>query len=114
MKSLDHPELFVMRDQKVHPVFNRQAVGAERALSHSLNLSRTMNHDSGARSNVNVATASYFGEGGKVDMMGAQYESSLFSSSLSELMSRQCKSSDFSIPSVQFCFQCQLIMCSVL
>ncbi|XP_068327228.1 protein MEI2-like 4 isoform X1 [Pyrus communis] len=91
VKSLDHSESFIMRDQKVHPVFNRQAVGAERALSHSLNLSRTMNHDSGARSNVNVATASYFGEGGKVDMMGAQYESSLFSSSLSELMSRKLR-----------------------
>ncbi|KAM1498691.1 hypothetical protein ACFX1X_021816 [Malus domestica] len=91
VKSLDHPEFFVMQDQKVHPVFNRQAVGAERALSHSLNLSRTMNHDSGARSNVNVATASYFGEGGKVDMMGAQYESSLFSSSLSELMSKKLR-----------------------
>ncbi|XP_009359879.2 LOW QUALITY PROTEIN: protein MEI2-like 4 [Pyrus x bretschneideri] len=91
VKSLDHSESFIMRDQKVHPVFNRQAVGAERALSHSLNLSRTMNHDSGARSNVNVATASYFGEDGKVDMMGAQYESSLFSSSLSELMSRKLR-----------------------
>lgn len=109
MKSLDHPEFFLMRDQKVQPSFNRQAVGAERALSHSLSLSRTMSHDVAARSNVNVETASYFGEVGKVSMMGAQYESSLFSSSLSELFSRKCKSSHFSLPCVHICFQCQLI-----
>ncbi|XP_009378802.2 protein MEI2-like 4 isoform X1 [Pyrus x bretschneideri] len=91
VNSVDHPKFFIMEDQKVHPGFNRQAVGAERALNHSLNLSRTMNHDSGARSNANVETASYFGEGGKVNMMGAQYESSLFSSSLSELFGRKLR-----------------------
>ncbi|ONI29799.1 hypothetical protein PRUPE_1G215400 [Prunus persica] len=91
VKSLDHPEFFLMQDQQVHPSFNRQAVGAERALSHSLSLSRTMSHDVAARSNVNVETASYIGEVGKVNMMGAQYESSLFSSSLSELFSRKLR-----------------------
>lgn len=34
---------------------------------------------------------SVFAEGDTVNMMGAQYESSLFSSSLSELFSRKCK-----------------------
>ncbi|KAK9934262.1 hypothetical protein M0R45_021412 [Rubus argutus] len=70
VKSQDHPEFFLMQEQKVHPSFNRQAVGAERASSHSLNL-RWQSH-----------------------MMGAQYESSLFSSSLSELFSRKLRLSN--------------------
>lgn len=37
--------------------------------------------------------ASVFAEGDTVNVMGAQYESSLFSSSLSELFSRKCKPS---------------------
>ncbi|XP_061989881.1 protein MEI2-like 4 isoform X1 [Rosa rugosa] len=91
VKSLDHPDFFLMPEQKVKPSFNRQAVGAERALSHSLNLSRAVSLDSGVISNVNVETASYYAEGGKVNMMGTQYESSLFSSSLSELFSRKLR-----------------------
>lgn len=89
-----------MREKKVHPGFNRQAVGAERALSHSLNLSRTVSLDSVTKSNVNVETASYYAEGGRVNLMGTQYESSLFSSSLSELFSMKCKSSEFLHPFV--------------
>ncbi|XP_050375448.1 protein MEI2-like 4 isoform X2 [Argentina anserina] len=91
VKSLDHPDLFSTRGKKVHPGFNRQAVGAERALSHSLNLSRTVSLDSVTKSNVNVETASYYTEGGKVNMMGTQYESSLFSSSLSDLFSMKLR-----------------------
>lgn len=77
VKSLEHPESFQIQDQQVNFSLNRHAVGAGRASSHSLSL--------------NVQPASYAVEGNKINMMGAQYESSLFSSSLSELFSRKLR-----------------------
>lgn len=71
---------------------NRLAVGAERANSHSLPLLKPIDSDFGLRSNVKAEPASYFTEGGKVNMMGSQYESSLFTSSFSDLFSKDCKS----------------------
>lgn len=76
VKSREHPESFLIQDQQVKFSLNRHAVGAGRASSHSLTL--------------NVQPASYAMEGNKSTMMGAQYESSLFSSSLSDLFNRKC------------------------
>ncbi|KAE8023783.1 hypothetical protein FH972_009446 [Carpinus fangiana] len=77
VKPLEHPESFLIRDQQVKFSLNRLAVGAGRASSHSLTL--------------NVQPASYSLEGNNGSIMGAQYESSLFSSSLSELFSRKLR-----------------------
>nr|XP_023871770.1 protein MEI2-like 4 isoform X2 [Quercus suber]POE86694.1 protein mei2-like 4 [Quercus suber] len=76
MKS-QHPESFLIQDQRINFNLNRHAVGAGRASSHSLTL--------------NTQPASYSEEGNKINMMGAQYESSLFSSSLSDLFSRKLR-----------------------
>ena len=92
VKSLEHSESAFMRDQKVNFTLSRHTVGAERAFSHSLPLLNPLDHDEGGRSNLKAEPTSYFVEGGKVNMMGSQYESSLFSSSLSDLFSRKCKS----------------------
>lgn len=78
VKSPEHPESFLIQDEQVKFSLHRHAVGAGRASSHSLAL--------------NVQPASYAMEGNKSSMMGTQYESSLFSSSLSDLFSRKCKS----------------------
>ncbi|KAF3430907.1 hypothetical protein FNV43_RR25637 [Rhamnella rubrinervis] len=80
-----------MRDQKVNFTLSRHAVGAERAFSHSLPSLNPLDHDEGGRSNLKAEPTSYFMEGGKINMMGSQYESSLFSSSLSELFSRKLR-----------------------
>lgn len=77
-KSLEYPEPFLMRDQQIKFNLNRNVVGAGRPSSHSLTM--------------NAPPASYSVEGNKGGMMGAHYESSLFSCSLSELFSRKCKS----------------------
>lgn len=92
VKSQEHSESVLMRDQKVNFALSRHAVGAERAFSHSLPLLNPLDHDEGGRSNLKAEPTSYLMEGGKINMMGSQYESSLFSSSLSELFSRKCKS----------------------
>ncbi|KAG2706426.1 hypothetical protein I3760_05G103400 [Carya illinoinensis] len=75
VKSPEHPESFLIQDEQVKFSLHRHAVGAGRASSHSLAL--------------NVQPASYAMEGNKSSMMGTQYESSLFSSSLSDLFSRK-------------------------
>ncbi|KAH7516812.1 hypothetical protein FEM48_Zijuj10G0174400 [Ziziphus jujuba var. spinosa] len=80
-----------MRDQQVNFSLNRYSVGAERPFSHSLPLLKPIEHDEGARSNLKAEPESYLVEGGIVNKMGSQYESSLFSSSLSELFSRKLR-----------------------
>lgn len=92
VKSLEHPESFLMQDPKVNLRFDRYAVGAERAAKQSMTLLRSVDHEPGTRSSLNVQQASSFGEGDKVNKMAVQYESSLFSSSLSELFSSKSKS----------------------
>lgn len=91
VSSLEHPESFLMRNQKVNLSLDRQAVGAGRAANHSLILSRNVDHGLGTRSSLNVQSASYFAEGDKINVMGTQYENSLFSSSLSELFTRKLR-----------------------
>lgn len=92
MKLLGHSESFLMRDHKVNFSLSRHAVGAERAFSHSLPSLNPLDNDEGGRSTLKAQPTSFFVDGGKVNMMGSQYESSLFSSSLSELFTRKCKS----------------------
>ncbi|GAV72091.1 RRM_1 domain-containing protein/RRM_2 domain-containing protein, partial [Cephalotus follicularis] len=91
VNSPEHPELFLMRDQKVNLSLDRQAVGAERAANHSLILSRTVDCDLGTKSCLNIHSASYFAGGTNFNVTGSQYENSLFSSSLSELFTRKLR-----------------------
>ena len=91
MQPMDQPESRLVQDQKVSCSLNRHAVGVERASSHSLPLLKPIDHRPVVQSSTKAEAASYFVEGGKFNVMGSQYESSLFSSSLSELFSRKCK-----------------------
>lgn len=67
--SLENHDSFSVRDQNASLILNRHAVGAER-------------------------TSNYFSRSNEVNMMNSQYESSLFSSSLSDIFTRKCKSLD--------------------
>uniref|UniRef100_A0A5B7BLW2 RRM domain-containing protein n=1 Tax=Davidia involucrata TaxID=16924 RepID=A0A5B7BLW2_DAVIN len=89
VKCFEPPDPYLIRDQKVNLSLEQHAVGAERAATHSLR--RALDRDSGTRSNLNMEPASYFMEGDKLNVMGAQYENGLFSSSLSELFSRKLR-----------------------
>ncbi|KAG8365787.1 hypothetical protein BUALT_Bualt17G0008100 [Buddleja alternifolia] len=84
-KGFGLPEYYLNRGRNVNLSF----VGAERAASHSL--PSAVDHDLGARTNLNMESASYFVDGDKINLMGAQYENGLFSSSLSDLFSRNLK-----------------------
>lgn len=64
--SLENHDSFPVRDQNASLILNRHAVGAER-------------------------TSNYFSRSNEVNMMNSQYESSLFSSSLSDIFTRKCK-----------------------
>ncbi|THG21671.1 hypothetical protein TEA_000300 [Camellia sinensis var. sinensis] len=89
VKSFELFDPYLIRDQKVNLSSEKNAVGAERAVSRSLQ--RPIDHDSGMRSNFNIAPASYSMEGDENRVMGTQYENGLFSSSLSELFSRKMR-----------------------
>ncbi|KAJ6945732.1 hypothetical protein NC651_000711 [Populus alba x Populus x berolinensis] len=91
VKSLEHPQLSLMRDHKMNHSLDKHAVGAERASSRSFTLLRPVDNDPGTRTSLNVQPASYFAEGCEVNAMAPQHENSLFSSSLSELFSRKSK-----------------------
>jgi len=67
--SLENHDPFPVRDQNASLILNRHAVGAER-------------------------TSNYFARNNEVNMMNSQYESSLFSSSLSDIFTRKCESLD--------------------
>ncbi|KAL6569242.1 hypothetical protein OROHE_003523 [Orobanche hederae] len=69
-------------------------VGAERAASRSLPCA--VDHDLGSRTNLNMDSTSYFLDGDEVNLMGAEYENGLFSSSSSDVFSRQLKLSSIS------------------
>ncbi|XP_024023713.1 protein MEI2-like 4 [Morus notabilis] len=90
-QNLKSPESFLMQDQKVISSLNRHAIGPARSSSHSLPPLKHIDHNPIARSNTKAEAASYFVEGSKVNVMGSQYESSLFSSSLSELFSQKLR-----------------------
>lgn len=64
--SLENHDSFPVRDQNANLILNRHAVGAER-------------------------TSNYFARSSEVNMMNSQYESSLFSSSLSDIFTRKLR-----------------------
>lgn len=70
-------------------VNSRHAIQLQKAASYSL--PRTLNNDLGTRSIFNTESALYSTEGDKLNMTGTHHENGLFSSSLSELFSKNCK-----------------------
>ncbi|CAA2975109.1 MEI2-like 4 isoform X1 [Olea europaea subsp. europaea] len=88
-KGFDLPEYFQSHVQKVNNTLDKHIVGAERAASHSL--PSGVDHDLSARFNSNAESASYILNGNRINVLGAQFENGLFSSSLSDLFSRKVR-----------------------
>ncbi|KAK4413538.1 protein MEI2-like 4 [Sesamum alatum] len=88
-KGFALPDYYLSRGQNPNLLLGKHIVGAERAASRSL--PSAVDHDLGSRTNLNTETASYLFDGDKINLMGAQYENGLFSSSLSDLFSRNLK-----------------------
>lgn len=89
-KSVDYsegPESYLARDQKEKLQVNRE----EGTANLSRTPWRTVDHNSKTWSNLYVQPASSYVEVKKTSINGALYESSLFSSSLSEIFNRKCK-----------------------
>lgn len=84
---LEGPESYLVRDQKEKLQIN----GAEGAADLSRAPSRTVDHNSKTWSNLYMKPASSYGELKKTTINGALYESSLFSSSFSEIFNRKCE-----------------------
>ncbi|XP_051116254.1 protein MEI2-like 4 isoform X2 [Andrographis paniculata] len=79
------PNNYVIPNQNINMSLGKRIVGAERSVSRSL---PNADHDVGARNSSNRDSAPYLFEGDKVNFLGAQHENGLFSSSLSDLISR--------------------------
>ncbi|XP_057950020.1 protein MEI2-like 4 isoform X2 [Malania oleifera] len=90
-KFLERVRPFLHRDQKINISPGIHGVGNGGAAGYSSTLWGSLDQDIGGRSNLNVQSASCFIEGEKINMTGARYENSLFSSSLSELFTRKLK-----------------------
>ncbi|XP_022860738.1 protein MEI2-like 4 isoform X2 [Olea europaea var. sylvestris] len=88
-KGFELPEYFQSHVQKVNNTLDKHIVGAERAASHSL--PSGVDHDLSARFNSNAESASYILNGNRINVLGAQFENGLFSSSLSDLFSRKVR-----------------------
>ncbi|KAF8400076.1 hypothetical protein HHK36_015951 [Tetracentron sinense] len=89
VECLELPWSYLVRDQKLRRSLELHNMGEERTTNLSKISWRSMDHDSGTMSNLYVQPTSYFVEGGRINMRGAQNENSLFSSS-SETFSRKC------------------------
>ncbi|KAL0364399.1 UNVERIFIED_CONTAM: protein MEI2-like 4 [Sesamum angustifolium] len=87
-KGFALPDYYLSRGQNANLLLGKHIV-AERAASRSL--PSAVDHDLGSRTNLNTETASYLFDGDKINLMGAQYENGLFSSSLSDLFTRNLK-----------------------
>lgn len=92
-KGFALPDYYLSRGRNVNLSLGNHIIGAERAASRSL--PSAVDHDLGSRTNSNMESLPYFFDGDKIDFMGAQYENGLFSSSMSDLFSRNCMSSVF-------------------
>ncbi|KAI3467807.1 hypothetical protein Pfo_024470 [Paulownia fortunei] len=88
-KGFALPDYYLSRGRNVNLSLGKHIVGAERAASRSL--PSAVDHDLGSRTNLNMESATYFFDGDKINPMGAQYENGLFSSSMSDLFSRNLK-----------------------
>lgn len=84
------------QDQRAALSIEKLVGGAAGAASHSL--PRNFDHDLSTRLNFSVEPASYFMQGDKLNVIGAQCENGLFSSSLSELFSRKLRLSSNNPP----------------
>ncbi|KAI4336517.1 hypothetical protein L6164_015034 [Bauhinia variegata] len=87
----DHPQSFLPQDQRPNHGVNGLALGTDNTSSHSLTSLSHVDSDQGTRCSLNTQPTTKFWESNKVDLNGTQYESSLFSSSLSELFSRKLR-----------------------
>ncbi|RAL38698.1 hypothetical protein DM860_002676 [Cuscuta australis] len=85
-KGFDLPDSKISKEQKVNSIIQKHAIGPPKVASYSL--PRTLNSDIGTQSSLNTESAFYSLEGDKVNSMGTQHENGLFSSSLSELFSK--------------------------
>lgn len=88
------PDYYLTRGRNVNLPFGKHLVGADRAVSRSL--PSAVDHDLGSRTNSNIEPVPYCFDGDNINLTGAQYENGLFSSSMSDLFSRNCKCSLFS------------------
>lgn len=70
-------------------------VGTNSTSNHSLTSLCHVDSDQGVKPSLSVQAVSNFSDSSEVNIIDTQHESSLFSSSLSELFSRKCK---FSLP----------------
>lgn len=88
-KGFGLPEYYLSHGRNVNHSLGKHVIGAERAVSRSL--PSAVDHDLGSRTNSNIESVPYCFDGDKINLMGAQYENGLFSSSMSELFSRNLK-----------------------
>ena len=70
-------------------------VGTNGTFNQFLTFLCCVDFDQGIKTSLNVQSLSHLSDSSKVNVVATQHESSLFSSSLSELFSRKCK---FSLP----------------
>ncbi|XP_021284513.1 protein MEI2-like 4 isoform X2 [Herrania umbratica] len=97
-RYLEHTEPFTKQDQNVNLCIDSHAVGAERVSNQSLKLLRPMNQGPGTKLSFNGDHEFHFAEGNKVNTRTSQYESSLFSSSFTELFTRKLRLSSNNAP----------------
>ncbi|KAL3511505.1 hypothetical protein ACH5RR_030906 [Cinchona calisaya] len=89
MSCFDLPDSFLHHEQRAALSIEKHAVGVAGAASHSLPIN--FDRDLGTKPNFSVEPASYVMEGEKLNLIGTQCENGLFSSSLSELISRKLR-----------------------
>ncbi|XP_057773883.1 protein MEI2-like 4 isoform X1 [Salvia miltiorrhiza] len=83
------PDYYLSRGRNANLSLGKHLIGADRAVSRSL--PSAVDHDLGSRTNSNIQPVPYCFDGDKINLMGAQYENGLFSSSMSDLFSRNLK-----------------------
>ncbi|XP_051122170.1 protein MEI2-like 4 [Andrographis paniculata] len=80
------PDYYMNGGRNLNLPLRRHIIGAEREASRSL--PTAVDHDLGSRIRLNTDSTSYLFDGERLNLMGAQHENSLFSSSLSDIFSR--------------------------
>ncbi|KAH6771116.1 hypothetical protein C2S52_015919 [Perilla frutescens var. hirtella] len=88
-KGFALPEYYLSHGRNVNHPLGKHVIGAERTVSRSL--PSAVDHDLGSRTHSNIEPVPYCFDGDKINLMGAQYENGLFSSSMSDLFSRNLK-----------------------
>lgn len=89
-KGFELPEYYLCRGRKVNLTLGMQVVREERASSHSL--PSAVDHDLGPRPSSIAGFASNCMDAAEVNIVGDRYDYCFFSSSLSDLFNRKCKS----------------------